>query len=271
MEYKNPRSKEALQRKYAGIHLENANGTAAQNKVYCTKEETRSEGPWEFGEPTSQGERTDILNAVATMGASGPVVAAIAHPDVFVKYYRGLLAQHQYATVHLPRDPPNVTLLIGPSDCGKTRYAFDKHGVEVPKINMDGNWFDGYQGEPQIILDDFVGAASKIALSSLLNYLDRYNIKVPVKGSFWNFRATDIYVTTNVHPRHWYDWSKRKAQYPALLRRFTRILAWARVGDEPVDIQPGTPAWDKFRTGPLSPFPNVEDNMEDDEYFTYIE
>src|SRR5271169_6377734 len=38
----------------------NCDGTADENRAYCTKEDTRMKGPWEFGTMTSQGRRKDL-------------------------------------------------------------------------------------------------------------------------------------------------------------------------------------------------------------------
>nr|AIR91954.1 Replicase-associated protein [Melon chlorotic mosaic alphasatellite] len=40
-----------------GVHLEIAKGSASSNRDYCTKDDTRSSGPWEFGVLAEQGSR----------------------------------------------------------------------------------------------------------------------------------------------------------------------------------------------------------------------
>ena len=60
------------------IHLETAQGTKDQNIKYCSKEDTRIDGPWEFGDrETHQGTRTD-LNAVAEDVKAGKSLEDIA-------------------------------------------------------------------------------------------------------------------------------------------------------------------------------------------------
>jgi len=75
-----------------------------------------------------------------------------------------------------------------------------------------------------VLIDDFSGAASHIRLQNLLRITDRYPMSVPVKGGFVNWAAQRIYITTNIHPRAWYDWSTREEQYTALVRRFTTVV-----------------------------------------------
>lgn len=44
-----------------GPHFEKAKGTARQNRQYCTKEDTRLKGPYEFGEcPGGQGKSAEL-------------------------------------------------------------------------------------------------------------------------------------------------------------------------------------------------------------------
>jgi len=53
-------------------HVEIARGTADECITYNTKEESRIEGPWQYGEPKSQGRRTDIVDFVRR-AALGPI------------------------------------------------------------------------------------------------------------------------------------------------------------------------------------------------------
>ena len=49
---------------FKGGHLEVAKGSPSQNKDYCTKAETREQGPWELGTmQAGQGNRTDLAEA----------------------------------------------------------------------------------------------------------------------------------------------------------------------------------------------------------------
>ena len=43
-------------------HFEVSKGTPEQATAYCTKEDTRLEGPWVFGEIQGQGKRNDIIS-----------------------------------------------------------------------------------------------------------------------------------------------------------------------------------------------------------------
>lgn len=75
-------------------------------------------------------------------------------------------------------------------------------------------WYDGYYGQPVALIDEFAGKASRIALAQLLRILDRYPIRVPFKGGFIPFIPKKIYITSNVHPSQWYDYTSRSTISP---------------------------------------------------------
>ena len=50
-----------------------------------------------------------------------------------------------------------------------------------------------------------------------------------VKGGFRQLLSTRIVITTNIHPRLWYDYSQRERQYKALARRFHEVYWHASV------------------------------------------
>lgn len=120
-------------------------------------------------------------------------------PAVFVRFHRGLQA---YRTVMVePRDKnikPRIVILWGASGTGKTRTATEEFpdAYLLTKPNADGNvWFDGYDGEDVVIIDEFYGW---IKYDLLLRICDRYPLQVPVKGAMVQFKATTIVFTSNV-------------------------------------------------------------------------
>lgn len=63
-------------------------------------------------------------------------------------------------------------------------------------------WFDGYQGQHTLILDDFSG--DYCAFRYLLRLLDKYKLKVEIKGGFAWAVWTTVVITSNIHPVGWY-------------------------------------------------------------------
>ena len=129
-------------------------------------------------------------------------------------------------------EAPEVNLLYGPAGCGKTWKCTELSDDLWMTPVTDGLWFDGYDGQDDALLDDFSGKFSKMSLTNLLRVLDRYVVQVPIKGGFVQFAPKRIFITTNIHPRDWYDYSERETQYAAVKRRFTRVDTWRADGTD---------------------------------------
>lgn len=114
-----------------------------------------------------------------------------------------------------------VSLFYGEPGTGKTRRFWNiYHGGWSVPVGKD-LWFTGYQGEKEVLLDDFSG---NIQLTSLLQILDRYPVSLPSKGSHVWWCPNRIVITTNCHPCNWYDYTERQDSYAALERRIHEVL-----------------------------------------------
>jgi len=234
-------------------HWEQRMGTREQARDYCQKADSRLEPGFEVGDFAAggQGRRNDLASAVAMVKESGNLKAVMDEmPEMFVKYGRGL--RELAMAMSVPRDdPPEVFICYGPTGCGKSRLSRQEGNYWVDPLGS-GAWFDGYNGEDNAIFDDFDGNKSHTRLKDFLRILDRYGLRVPVKGGFINWTPKRIWITTNYHPRDWWDWTSREAQYPALQRRITRIIHWRAWEPEPILIdRHGRPElWKRWWHGP---------------------
>lgn len=234
LEFTNPKTLTWLKKQVSlQAHFEPRRGTSTDCINYCSKEETRIAGPWRHGTPgqETQGKRTDLEEACSALKEHGLKRLREDAPHLYVKYSRGFEALASTMPM-LPREAPEVIVLYGPTGAGKTRLVFDSADLSDLYVSSitSGLWFDGYDAQSTVLLDDFAGRASKIELSHLLRLLDRYPVRVPVKGGFTHWTPTKIYITTNIHPEDWYDYSDRQEHYHALFRRFTRCVLWRRDG-----------------------------------------
>ena len=207
-------------------HIEPRRGSQAQARDYARKEDTRTEGPFEFGEfiAAEPGKRNDV-RAFRDAILSGKRKRELLeeYPECLQRYPK-FVELVRSTIVQQPRIGLRVHLLWGEPGLGKSRFAYESSDdlYTVP-IGKD-LWFDGYDGQQALLLDDFSG---EMKLVHLLRLLDIYPIQVPVKGAFVSLTATTIYITSNKHPRDWYDWGKHgEIRYRALMRRFHKITRY---------------------------------------------
>ncbi len=209
-------------------------GTAKQCDVYCHKEEGRLEGPFSLGQPSKgKGSRTD-LEALREDIKTGSNMRDIAenHLVSLARYPRLV---NTLKSLYRPKWDPEgprakVYLFYGKTGTGKTLSVYKKwanhEGFYEMPIATTGSWWDGFDRHDRVLMDDFAGAASHMRLDTLLKILDSYPRQVPVKGSFAWYLVKYVAITSNIHPRKWYDYSDREEQYNALKRRIHKVILW---------------------------------------------
>ncbi len=137
-----------------------------------------------------------------------------------VQYHSGLQKLIQ-ATNPMPswRDV-SVFYLWGPPGTGKTRHVFDEHGADNVYKKIDGQWWDGYEDQDVVLLDDFYSEGNRgdITLAYLLQLLDGHPIRVNVRGSTRVARWTKVYITANLPFETLYP-NQPRSKRAALLRR----------------------------------------------------
>lgn len=202
-----------------GIHLEKRLGSQQEAISYCTKSKTRKEGevPFIIGKVSVKGERTDLKKAVEKLKEM-TVQEVIEEDPGLIRYYRQM--EMYKRDIDKPRDRNEeleVFVIIGKPGVGKTKYVYeqDEKVYSVPIENGSSIWFDGYHGQKTVLFDDFYGG---IKYHLLLKLLDRYPIKVPVKGGFVEWKPKTIYITSNQPVHEWYS----REDIEALKRRITK-------------------------------------------------
>ncbi|AGS36210.1 replication-associated protein [Circoviridae 11 LDMD-2013] len=179
-------------------HLELRKGTQAEAIDYCRKDGNETFEEHGTRKTSSQGKRMDLEAVKALLDGGAPLrEVADQHFGTFVRYGRGI-AQYQLVTAKKRARDVSVHVLWGAPGVGKTRWIFERHADDLWICNDPTlQWFDGYQGESVVLIDDFRGEASP---AFMLRLLDRYPLQVPIKGGFTEWRATTIYITSNVAP-----------------------------------------------------------------------
>lgn len=227
-EFKRPMSlAQAKARIDARAHLEPRRGSQAQAIEYCQKDGQFTE----VGEKKAQGRRTDLVR-LAEAAAAAPRPEAVFHqfPGEYVRYHRGIAAAWAAARVDpawpAERDPAVdvvVEWLHGPTGAGKTRRAWETAGDRADVYLWTSEqvpWWDGYAGQPVVIMEEFRG---EIPWTKLLSLWDRYPLRLPVKGGFTQMCASRFIVTSDRTPRECFPTLCERAE-AQLMRRITEVV-----------------------------------------------
>lgn len=219
------------------VHCEVRRGTREEARDYCRKEESRKEGPWEVGTWTGgQGARSDLAALMEIINGGGNARDAWhLHPELMFRYYRGFNEARLALQGAQQRPDIHVKVLYGESGTGKTREAerlaaeFEAEGKAVYR-KAPGKWWDGYNGEEVVIMDEFYG--SWMHYAEFLRLIDRYPLSVECKGGTIPMRACTIIITSNSEPALWYPNIVEKLP---VLRRLHSITHY-RHGFPPKDV-----------------------------------
>ncbi|QSX73453.1 replication-associated protein [Wolvfec circovius] len=215
---------------FSRAHLEAAKGTEKEASDYCKKG-----GDYlEVGAVSCMGQRSDLLTVAETLRQTNGDLKKVAEqcPAAFIRYGRGIRDFCGVMGLGKGRDwKTQVFVYIGPPGCGKTRNVMEECG----KFGYDlyfkprGPWWDGYNGQEAVVLDDFYGW---IPYDELLRVCDRYPLRVPVKGGYENFTSKVLFITSNSYPEDWYSSENIRGRIEALFRRINFYRVWGEGGKE---------------------------------------
>lgn len=232
-------------KKYLGnqYHFESAKGNKDQNSAYIFKSGSEPLIQHDHG---GSGRRTDIEQFYSDYTTLGKRKAIENNISTAVKYYKGLEYVISELSALPPRsDYPTVYWLFGPTGIGKTEFAFQgppESPALTPPAHQGGEgwgrrgtyicdnypWFDGYTNQDVVVFDEYDKEGGKLNFRHLLRYLDKYPVRVPVKGSTVEFNPDYIVITSSVHPEHIFpqgDWEQVE-------RRLTHIMYRQKYEDE---------------------------------------
>jgi hypothetical protein len=172
-----------------GAHVEATKGSIDQNVTYCSK----GGDIYEQGiKPLSQKAR-GILGKRSQderweLAKTGDFCLL---PPESIKIYEYI---HAKFTKVSSIDTLDNIWIQGPTGCGKSKYVRDTYPSFFTKIK--NKWWDGYQMEPVVLLDDF-GPEQLLMATNLKNWADHYPFPAEVKGGMLMARPKTIIVTSN--------------------------------------------------------------------------
>lgn len=196
-------------------HFEVCKGSPSANKDYCTKKETRVYGPWEIGNfCTGKGQRNDISSCFEMVKAGKSTLEILEATNGKAARFTNALKLMKFCCAEKDSDRQltgiHVTAVYGETGWGKSYHAMnqlsskgDYYVLEPPNQVGGKVWFDGYEGQRTLIIEDFAGAAH-ISYRMLLRILDVYKLKVEIKGGFTWAVWTNVVITSNAPPSLYY-------------------------------------------------------------------
>lgn len=207
---------------------------------YCTKEETRKPGTVAtvWGEKPSQGKRSDLDACKSLLDATGSMAALYEeHFATAVRYHHGfrdyLLTQRNRQREE--SSPTKVLAIWGPPGSGKSSLArFLGHSGNsywLPHPNCGTVWWDGYDGQPVVVIDDFNGFVPR---QFMLTLIDRYPLSVRVHGGRVEFNSLLVILTSNKPPAEWWPniglgpMERRLREYGCIVHLWDAAHPWTR-------------------------------------------
>nr|QKV51313.1 putative replication associated protein [Crucivirus sp.] len=198
-----------------GCHLEACKGTALQNIKYCSKDGNIVA---ENGKRPEQGKRNDMETVFKIIKTTGRMADVTEN----VRSYQAMKAGELILKYHEPKrfTKPFVGWFWGPTGCSKTHSAYELLGENGTwKSSGPMKWWEGYDGEQNVIIDDF--REHYCDFVTLLSLLDRYPFRVENKGGSRQLQARNIIVTSCYPPDKCFRTSREDVKQ--LLRRIDTI------------------------------------------------
>lgn len=208
-------------------HLEVKRGTRDEARAYCMKEESRIEGPFEWGSFRAEKgneKKKRKLEIVEEIKSGKKVGELILSADLSnyneIRWADRVAQEAQYMR---KRDIQRVIVLFGPTGIGKTRLATliaeRMFGEYYLQNGAFLKWWPGYSGQKCVIIDEYSGEEQKQPnMEYLKRLLDRYPCAVENKGGH-AWLATECWIiTSQTQPDEWFP-NSDIAHRDALWRR----------------------------------------------------
>ncbi|QMW68923.1 replication-associated protein [Crucivirus-458] len=213
----------------ANAHVELAKGSFDQNFEYVTKGDgEKVNGKWVnhgMNLCIAQGQRRDIQDLYECVAQNETSIAQLCDEGNAALVNKVL----QLGEAKRQRTTTRTTMtegiwIHGPSGCGKSHAAMANYDTNTHYIYNaeDKGWWDGYQGQEVVIMDDF--RACNLKFSQLLRIVDRWPFTVPRRHiGPASFLAKKVIITAIAPPEEIYAGIEAYEKWEQFRRRFKVI------------------------------------------------
>jgi len=214
----------ALKKIHEKAHWENRRGNQDQAIEYCKKENNFIE----IGEKNAQGERTDLEEIKDLIDKNTPMLEiADEYFGQYIRYNKGFekyMLLKRNSVLSKQPEKKNVKIYWGVSGSGKSYSAHEEYPNAYVKPQGD-SWWDGYDNQENVIIDEFTGW---LPWNVLLSLTHEHNMPLPVKGGYLPNNIKNIVFCSNINPRDWY----KDKDFSIFERRIDEIIEFTKKRDD---------------------------------------
>jgi len=219
--FHNQRQRRAVSRLLPRARVDVANGTAQQNRAYCTKDEDyfeHGEIPLDKTEARMRGGQANAAryaDAVALARKGDMDTIRESDPQMFLIH--GPRLESLYAPEARPLEGDlHHEWWVGPSGAGKSRLLWELYPKHFAKAL--NKWWDGYRHQEVVAIEEW-SPKNDLTASSLKKWADRYPFPGEIKGGcLQGLRPKKIIVLSNYTPQQCF---LAQEDLGPILRRFT--------------------------------------------------
>lgn len=181
---------------------------------YCLKEDTRVDGPYEFGSKPVRRNSKEDWEEVWNLAKEGKLEEI--DPCIRIKHYSNLTKIKKDNLTSNLTDSNHLRgiWIYGEAGSGKSRWCRENCPNLYPKLC--NKWWDGYDGQKYVVMDDIMPCHSVLA-QQLKIWTDRYGCILETKGGAVVSNYDWFIVTSQYTIKEIFQDSR---DYEAIKRRF---------------------------------------------------
>ena len=211
-------------------------------RQYCSKEDTRVSGPYEYGTFTEERQRTDIKEFLELLevGASDKDLKT-THPSLYLREFNKLSAlrtQDKFNEFRKKKRNVETTYIYGPEGVGKSTYVYDMLGFEntFSVQTFDNSAFTFYEGQDYLVIDEFNAQWSIQFMNKLL---DNFPLQLRGLGCLKWACYEKVYIISNYSLKDIYKDIQENNQtiYRSFLRRIDNVIRFDCYGNKHYEKQ----------------------------------
>lgn len=217
VEYGSSKRFDTMKKRYPRAHIEKRKGTALSASNYCKKDGNFIE----TGKLSNQGLRSDLTQYKLAIEDGMKVEEILTElPEVYHQYGRTLeKLEDVFNRKKFRKWMTSCDWRYGETGTGKSETAFKDFDPDTHYVfKNDNGWWDGYNGQEIVIINDFRG---EIPYGILLQMIDKYPFEVRRRNREpFPFLAKKVIITSFGTPNEVY---KNLSQNDSLEQIYRRI------------------------------------------------